>query len=298
MEIDVVLLLAAFGGGVLGAAVGALPAFVFTGFAVLAGVAAAAEGRTEILSDIAFGPVLGPHTSFGGGVGAAAYAARKGLIDNGRDIGLSLMGLHRPDVLAVGGAFGIVGALLNVAWIGMGLGAWTDTIALTVVVSAIIARLLFGATGVFGKVADGGVQFQPTDEANWVRWQESWGQIAMIGLGVGLASAWGAISLGGGTGGDVVGFGLAAALLIFAVIGGKMPVIHHVALPAAAATLVSGSLIVGAAFGVIGGFAGELFARLFLIHGDTHIDPPAAAIAAAICLLRLTEPLMAGVPLP
>ncbi len=299
MELDLVLLLlAAFGGGVLGAAVGALPAFIFTGFAVLAGVAAAAGGSPVMLSEIAFGPVLGPHVSFAGGVGAAAYAAKRGLIDNGRDIGLSLMRLHRPDVLAAGGLFGVFGALLNAGFGTLGWGSWTDTIALTVVVSAIVGRLLFGSTGVFGQVADGGEQFRPTDEASWVRWQESPGQIVMIGVGVGLASAWGALKLGADGGGDVLGFGIAAALLIFAITGGGMPVIHHIALPAAAATLVSGSLLVGALFGVIGGFAGELFARLFLIHGDTHIDPPAAAIAAVICLLRVTEGFWAAVPLP
>lgn len=298
MEFDLVLLLAAFGGGVLGAAVGALPAFVFTGFAVMAGVAAAMTGRPALLDAVAFGPVLGPHVAFGGGVGAAAYAAKRGLIDNGRDIGFSLMGLHRPDVLAAGGAFGVLGALLNGLWVALGMGPWTDTIALTVVVSAIVARVLFGSTGVFGKVADGSVQFRPTDEANWVRWQESPGQIAVIGAGVGLASGWGALTLGRGTGGDVIGFGIAAALLIFAVMGGKMPVIHHMALPAAAATLVSGSLLVGAVFGIVGGFLGELFARLFLIHGDTHIDPPAAAIAAAILAVRVGDPILSTLTLP
>ena len=298
MDIDLLLLLAAFGGGVLGAAVGALPAFIFTGFAVLAGVASAQTGRPAIIETIAFGPLLGPHVSFAGGAAAAAYAAKRGLIENGRDIGFSLMGLHRPDVLLVGGLFGVLGSLLNASWVAFGMGPWIDTIALTVVISAIMARLAFGSTGVFGKVSDGGVQFRPTDEACWVRWQESPGQIAVIGLGVGLASGWGALALGAGSGGDVIGFGLAAALLIFALIGGNMPVLHHIALPAAAATLASGSLLVGGVFGVVGGFAGEFFARLFLIHGDTHIDPPAAAIAFSILVIRVATPAMEAIPLP
>lgn len=287
LNLDVSLLLAAFGGGLLGAAVGALPAFIFTGFAVIAGVAAAAAGRPEMLTEVAFGPMLGPHISFGGGVGAAAYAARKGYVDAGRDIGFSLMALHKPDVLFIGGVFGVLGALLNGFWGSLGWTAWTDTIALTVVMSAMVARLAFGKTGLFGKVSDGGKQFQPDDEASWLRWQESPGQIAMIGLGVGLASGYGALKLGAGTGGDVIGFGIAAALLIFGLMGSSMPVTHHIALPAAAATLASGSLLVGGFFGVLGGFAGELYARVFLIHGDTHIDPPAAAIATMILVVRL-----------
>lgn len=286
-NLDFALLLAAFGGGVLGAAVGALPAFIFTGFAVLAGVAAAMTGRPAMLNEVAFGPLLGPHVAFGGGVGAAAYAARRGFVEAGRDIGFSLMALHKPDVLLVGGVFGVLGALLNTFWGSLGWTDWTDTIALTVVVSAFVARLAFGKTGLLGQVAGGGKQFQPDDEANWLRWQESPGQIAMIGLGVGLASGYGALKLGAGTGGDVVGFGLAAALLIFGMMGANMPVTHHIALPAAAATLASGSLLVGGLFGVLGGFAGELYARLFLIHGDTHIDPPAAAIATMILVVRV-----------
>jgi hypothetical protein len=55
------------------------------------------------------------------------------------------------------------------------------------------------------------------------------------------------------------------------------------------AALATGSLAVGIVFGVVGAFAGELFARLFLIHGDTHIDPPAAAIAFSVLLVRLVE---------
>ena len=59
--------------GVLGAAMGAVPVFIFTGLLAILGVAAASGGGPELLQ-VAFGPVLGPHVSFGGGVAAAAYA--------------------------------------------------------------------------------------------------------------------------------------------------------------------------------------------------------------------------------
>ncbi|MGH3089646.1 MAG: hypothetical protein ACRDSJ_20360, partial [Rubrobacteraceae bacterium] len=36
--------------------------------------------------------------------------------------------------------------------------------------------------------------------------------------------------------------------------------------------------LLGGAAGIGGAFLGELFSRLFLIHGDTHVDPPAHAI--------------------
>jgi len=87
-------LIAAFAGGCFGAAIGALPAFCFTGFAVIAGEALTlasvsgaptAEGAEAIsltsamTGTIGFGPVFGPHIAFAGGAAAAAYAARADL---------------------------------------------------------------------------------------------------------------------------------------------------------------------------------------------------------------------------
>jgi hypothetical protein len=290
MEISTIALLASFGGGVFAAAIGTLQAFIFTGFAVMAGVAmAGAGGGDAMLTQVAFGPFLGPHISFGGGVAATAYAARRGLMANGRDIGVALMGLNRPDVLLVGGLFGVVGYLCERGLAGLGWDPWTDTIAVTVVLSAIIVRLAFGRTGLFGRVAEGGGQFRPSEQACWLPWQSAPGQVAAIGVGAGLASAFAAISLGAEGGGAVLGFGIAAASLFFLHAGGSLPVTHHIALPAALAALASGSIVIGAAFGVIGALAGEFYSRLFLIHGDTHIDPPAAAIGTTVLFLRLAE---------
>lgn len=288
---DVITIIAALGGGMFGAAYGALPAFVFTGVLVLIGVAtAAAGGGTTILDTVAFGPVFGPHISFGGGAAAAAYAAKRGYVENGKDIARGLLGLKRPDVLWVGGVFGFLGLGLNEMWIRFGMAPWTDSIALSVVVSAIVARLAFGSTGVFGRPApDGPGRFRTTETHNWVPFQESFGQILAFALAAGIVSSWAALQLGADRGGGAVGFGFAAAMLVFLQFGATTGVCHHIALPAAAAALATGSLYWGAAFGVIGGLLGEGMSRLFQIHGDTHIDPPAAAIAAAILLVRLIE---------
>lgn len=285
MPFDWIALCAAFGGGVFGAAIGTLPAFIFTGLAVLAGVAVAmAGGGTDLLSQVAFGPVLGPHVSFAGGAAATAYAYRRGLVPSGRDISVPLTGLNRPDVLAVGGCFGAAGYLLHGAWQFAGLGPRTDTIAMTVVVSAMIARLAFGRTGLASK------RFRPDESAHWVRHQERPLQCATIGLGAGLISAFMALACGAEGGGDVLGFGIAAASLVFAQFGLKVPVTHHMALPAAVATVASGDFLVGTAFGIVGAFAGEGFSRVFHQHGDTHVDPPAAGIAIATAVVRLIWP--------
>jgi len=288
MTFDVTLLLAAFAGGLFGAAIGTLPAFIFTGFTVIAGVAvAAAGGGDDILTKVAFGPVFGPHIAFGGGAAATAYAYGKGLLPSGRDVTPALAGLNRPDVLLVGGLFGAGAYLFEAALGAAGLRGWTDSIALTVVVSAIVARLAFGSAGLFGATGDGGSRFQPTADESWVPWQQTGAQLLTIGLGAGLLSAWMALELGADRGGAVLGFGIAAATLIFAQIGAQVPVTHHIALPAAAAALASGNLYVGAAGGIAGAAFGELWSRVFLLHGDTHIDPPAAAIATMIAVISV-----------
>ncbi len=285
MPIDWTALIAAFGGGLFAAAIGTLPSFVFTGLLVIAGVSvAAAGGGTDVLANVAFGPVFGPHIAFGGGAAASAYAYRRGLLPSGRDITVPLMGLERSDVLLVGGCFGMLGYLLNYAWLLAGLGSRTDTIALTVVISAMIARIVFGQTGLVSK------QFRPDGNAHWVRHQERPAQWACIGTGVGLLSAFIALEIGAHRGGDVLGFGIAAASLVFSQFGLKTPVTHHMALPAAAAALASGNLLVGAAFGLVGALAGEVFSRLFHQHGDTHVDPPAGGIAITIAVVRLIWP--------
>ena len=289
-------LIAAFGGGVLGAAVGAVPVFIFTGLLAILGVAAASGGGPEILQ-VAFGPVLGPHVSFGGGVAAAAYAGSRGVLKTGRDIASALMGTGRMDVLIVGGLFGSAGYLLHWALTVSGLAAWTDSIALAVVLSNIAARLLFGRTGPFGSVhAPHGRRFRPDDSASWLPWQQEWSHVVVIGFGVGLVASYLAAGSGLGEGKESFGFGISTVILTFLVMGNKVPVTHHISLPAALGVVNGGGVIAGALCGIIGALLGELASRVFLIHGDTHIDPPAVAIAAVATLLAITR--FAGLAVP
>ena len=92
----------------------------------------------------------------------------------------------------------------------------------------------------------------------------------------------------------MLGFGIAAASLLFAQFGLKVPVTHHMALPAAAAAIASGNIVIGSVFGIAGAFAGEGFSRVFHQHGDTHVDPPAAGIAITIAVIRLIWPVPGG----
>ena len=70
-------LIAAFGGGVFAAAIGAVPAFIMTGvFSIVgavAGMCGAGDASDILVNYFAFGPFFGPHIAFAGGVAAAAY---------------------------------------------------------------------------------------------------------------------------------------------------------------------------------------------------------------------------------
>ena len=77
---DILALIAAFGGGIIGAYMGALPAFIMTGIYALVGgvLTAAGVGGDVAVNYLAFGSFVGPHIAFAGGVAAAGYAGRKG----------------------------------------------------------------------------------------------------------------------------------------------------------------------------------------------------------------------------
>jgi hypothetical protein len=320
------LLIAAFGGGAFGAALGALPAFCFTGFAVLAAEGARllsggsdALDAPGILGAIAFGPVFGPHVAFAGGVAAAAYAARKegvmyepedGDYHVAKDIAYALG--TRPDVLAVGGIFGMIGAL-GTAISGALALPW-DPIAIMVVVSAVLARLAFGypiigagdrdildmspfergekrtpPEGRSDVATDGGTQTATRLAVEpWLPHQYEWPNVAAIGLVTGLLGGWIALA----TGSPFLAFGISAALLTFLNLGVEnIPVTHHMTLPASTAALAFAAdptgmtqvaaIVVAGVFGVYGALVGELVQRIFYAHSDTHFDPPAAAIVVA-----------------
>jgi len=288
---DPVMFLVAFGGGVFGAAIGALPAFIFTGIMVVAGeMAFIATGNAAVTGYVAFGPFFAPSVAFGGGVAAAAFAAKKGMLGAGKDIVTTLMtyGAQKgfAQVLIVGGVFGVIGwgihAGLAVA------GTPTDTIAVAVWVSALIVRLVFspGKTGLLGKhdpsVASSRLGLPEDRSIAWLPFMSRIDMLVIIGVSVGLLSAFASLV----TGSAVIGFGIAATSLLFLEVKGPVPVTHHIALPAALAALamIDGgqtamvAILVGGVFGVLGALLGELHARLFHNWGDTHIDSPAFAI--------------------
>lgn len=286
MDFSLVNLIATMGAGIFGVAIGALPSFIFVGILILFGVASQAlTGDQTFLGTFAFG-AFGPHVGgWACGVAASAWAAKAGKLSSGRDVAAAGMGWNSPTALLIGVIFGALGYLLN--WVFNLVGfAWTDTVALTVVVSAIIARLAFGKTGLLGNLKPTGqARFsKPPDEFKWIGYQCDSLQLVLLGLGAGLMSAYIAIELGAENGGVFIGFAISAVSLVFLQFNVPVPVTHHITLTAAVAAAASGSLIWGAVFGLVAAFLGEFFARLWLIYGDTHIDPPACTIATLTSL--------------
>jgi hypothetical protein len=324
------MLIAAFAGGAFGAALGALPAFIFTGFMVIAGETAvlANADAGAITGSVAFGAPFSPAISFAGGAAAAAYAAKRGYMESGfdyhnaKDITFALG--TKPDVLAVGGVFGIAGYWLTVASSTFAL-PW-DPIAMGVTLSALIHRVAFGYPLVGKARGDGLLDMSPfereemrvmgesaTSDATagdaatdggaatanrlavepWLPHQYKWGNVAAVSFVAALLGAYIAMA----TGSAFLAFGISAASLLFLNLGvERIPVTHHMTIIGSAGALAAvggsdGSLLValvaGGVLGTVAGLFGELFQRIFYAHSDTHWDPPAAAIVFGSFLIAV-----------
>jgi hypothetical protein len=341
------LLLAAFAGGAFGAAIGALPSFTLAGLMVIVGELYHVVQRTtdaglatvDITGSIAFGVVLGPHVAFGGGAAAVAYAAKRGYLDSdfeyhpAKEVTRGLG--SRPDVLAVGGLFGIVGYWT--ATLSSTLALPLDPVALGVVVSALVHRLVFGYSlvgaaprrlldmssferdrsddSVEAVQTDGGLAVEP-----WLPYQYRWGDVLLLGAVVGVLGGYVAYV----TGSAFLAFGISVVALVFVNAGvDHIPVTHHMSLPASTVvlatidaplgsitpTVVAGAiplgdaLLLGAVFGAVGALFGEAAQRVFYAHAKTHLDPPAASIVGTSFLVGVLAivgvlPDAAWIPLP
>jgi len=304
VNITVMGALGALAGGFFGAAIGGLFVFVFTGLAVLLGIAIAITASdANFLNMIGFGQYLGPHIAFGGGVAGAAYAARRGWLQNGRDIVTPLVSLGKPCVLLVGAGFGLLAYFIQALIAAVpSLASNTDSVALTVVLSALVARLLFGKTGIIGAHEQGHTglaRFAPGGTHVWIPFQDPLAFSALIGLFVGLLGAWAAVELlklYPGT--PVFLLGFAISTMSIGLLGLQMPVpaTHHITLVSGVAVaqfvgiINSDAMLVitGGVAGMLAAILAQLFARFWLIRGDSHIDPPASAIWPMTTLILLT----------
>ncbi len=260
------ILLASFGAGVLGAMIGGLPVFIMTGFIVIAGLSggllAGATGWS-LIDAVGFGVFLGPHTTFAAGVAAAIFAKKKGYLETG-DITVPLIKFKDSSILIVGGIFGVLGYIMNYAFVSIALP--TDTVALTVVLTAMIARVLFSDKGLAPSLKTGNRNYIPRGENLKIS--------ILMGIAIGSASAYYAVN----TGDVVLGWSLSAIGLIFVQMGSGGMAFHHIAIVSAVAGVATGNVYIGILFGVLASLLADVLGAFFNVDADSHIDPPALAI--------------------
>lgn len=311
-------LLMVFGGGIAGAAFGALWAVILCALIVFAGCLIVLSGGSDfILLQVGLGPIFGPHVGgFGAGLIAAAYAV--GVKKNhpggsAKDI-LSPLVDTSWDVLLVGGIASLAAhALLQILG-KIPIVNQTDTIALNLFILTILARFLFLKEGPFGSsesIKQHGILGTANYSISWAGWQSPWSKLLIqaFGLGtlsVGLAygtksmldplAAAGKISAAGAFVVPlIIGWSIALLSLIALMLGTgslqKVPVWHCPAIISALTFLMTGSVVAGVIAGVLAAIVQEFVARLFYNHGSTHIDPPATAILfCTLCINLLFKP--------
>lgn len=336
-----VLLITALAGGAFGAALGALPAFIFTGFVVFLGEGidilqreltgqatdiAQGDLAAGITGTIGFGAITGPHIAFAGGVAATAYAGKKYPEMEPDDwdyhFGKNILYAFgtKPDILAVGAIFGVLGMLIT--RIGGGIftnvleiQVATDMIAFSVFATAFIARPVFGYPLVGKPNGDGYLDMSPFEREDshpqavadggevpmehegrlatepWLPHQYKWSGVTAIGLVGGILAGFIYIE----TGSFFLGYAISAISLLFLNLGvEKIPVTHHITLIGAVGAAVFLpefspviALLAAGLFGAFSGLLGELTQRLFYSHSGTHVDPPAMAIAIAMFIVAI-----------
>lgn len=321
------LLIAAFAGGAFGASIGALPAFVFTGLMVIAGEAGGLDGVTGSLAFGAFfGPHVSFAGGAAAHAYAAKQGYMETGFDyhEAKNITAAL-GL-KVDVLMVGGLFGILGVLIRqvsfnfgLPWDPIAMGVVLSALFHRLFLGYSVIGKVHG-TGLLDMTPFGREEKKPDDTGTipdrlkkaterfaaepWLPHQYKWSNVAFLGIVAGFLGAYAAIE----TGSPFLAFGISAASLLFLNLGvEKFPVTHHITLPASTAALaviatgddlmaegamIAGAsdtlgLIVGAIFGMICALFGEFFQRIFYAHGDTHWDPPAAAIVFGTFVIAL-----------
>lgn len=265
------LILSSFAGGIIAAAIGALPAFILSGVFILIGVSITlGGGSADALNFLGIGPFFGPHIAWASAVAATAYAGKKGLLKSGMEIKEPLFKLGDFSVLLVGGIFGISAYLINAICTEINFPA--SGIATAVFVNLVIARLIFGKSGLFGK---------PQEKKRVLPAKDTLLVNMLLGFAVGMATSY----ITKLTGNVLIGFGISAIILYYLQMGFDVPVTHHVSFTAALTTLTTGSIYLGAIGGIIAIVIGEVVTNLFLNDGDTLIDPWAGTIVITSTIL-------------
>ena len=250
--------------GVVGGVFGGTQVFITTGFAGLFIYALKAAGvESAFLTDTLLNTVFLPAVIFNAASVSTAFAARRGYDVDGWDVTHSLLFTHDPLVMLVAGAGGLAGYLVFAVAVALGVPA--DQGSVSVILIGVLTRLLFG-------------------KGHWVN-PEATAYYRREGVRYWLFQLVNGVAICG-----VMAIVLSSAALIllstFDVQHKTYPTTHHETLVVGYAMgATGGNVVVSVLFGLLANVIYLLFARYCNENCDTHIDPPAVAIAACSLIL-------------
>lgn len=306
-------ILMVFGGGIVGTALGGLWAVVFCALFGLIGIGVILSGGTDfVLSQIAFGPIFGPHVGgFGAGLAAATYAVWRKNHPSGAAKDILTPLLHTSwDVLLFGGVYSVASHLALQLVGKVPLLNQTDGIAFVLIGGTLLTKLIFLRELPWGQkdsIQKHGLMGTDNHAISWAGWQSPWGLLLPMNFGAGIFSAalaWGIkiqldpmvaagqiSALGGFIAPLLVGWCTAILILMALQLGtGKIqqvPIMHCPSIIGAWVFMYTGSILAAGIAGLIAGVVQEISARVIYNHGTAHIDPPATAIMICTFLVNI-----------
>lgn len=288
--INPLMLVAAFGGGAFGAAIGGVPAFILTGIFAIAGACmgfAGLDAAGFVTGHLAFGSFFGPHLSFAAAAAAAAYAKKAGKLENGADIVTPLSSLNDPMTLVVGGIFGVVGYLFKELLVANLFNGTisprlvTDNPGFTVFCLGIAARLIFG-----GQLRTGTAV--KSEGAAWTNCLVIGATYSLMvgGMFAGLVTLFPDFEAAIMGNYAVLVFGIAAVGLVWATMGLPFYGCHHITIMSANAAVgcyahthnAWAAVIAAVVIGVLAAIINDVETAMINSGTDSHIDGPATAI--------------------
>ena len=257
------LLVLSFFAGMLGAAVGGTQSFVLTGLAgILVHVLSLNGIVIPFLTDIVLNIILLPCICFNGAAVATAYAAKNHDI-KGIDTNRSLLFTKDYKVFLSAGIGGVIGYLLFALFTYFNLPLDIGGL--------VVALVGFGVRAIFSGKWVNKEKFAPSKTAliNMFTFQ------VVFAILIAFATSF----LVKATGITGIGFSLSAASLYFTFKYPTFPATHQMTMVAGYAFAETGNIFITVLFTIAAQLIFTVFGMKCNTDCDTHIDPPAIAIA-------------------
>ncbi len=255
----------AFIAGCAGTIIGGTQTFIATGFiGILVALLQHAGADATFLNDVVLNHFFLPCIIFNGAAVATAVASKKYDI-RGIETYRSLAFTNDPLILISGGIAGLAGYAIYFYANKIGLNM--DVGSLSVVLVQVVARLLLADK-------DHYINRNNLRRLKYPDWYALSYQL-LFTVCISFAMAYFALK----TKLYTIGFSISALSLIFSFTDSGFPSTHHITLVTGYAAMVTGNLWISVLFGVLAQVIFFLFAAVCNTDCETHIDPPAVAIA-------------------